>query len=53
MAFQQDNKDLQTQEAQFTEMFLNLYKGQEDLKTLFVGNLTKERPDNNKDNQVE
>ena len=27
MALQQDNKDLQIQEAQFMEMFLNLSKG--------------------------
>ena len=34
MALKQDNKDLQTQEAQFREMFLNLYKGQEELRAI-------------------
>ena len=53
MALQQDNKDLQTQEAQFMEMFLNLSKGQEELKALLTGNLTKKCPDKNKDDQVE
>ena len=53
MALQQDNRDLQTQEAQFRDIFLNLSKGQEELKALLAGNLTKKRPDNNKDDQVE
>ena len=53
MALQQDNKDLQAQDSQFKEFLLNLSKGQEYLKTLFVGNLTKEHPDNNKDKQLE
>ena len=35
------------------EMFLNLSKGQEELKALLAGNLTKKHPDNNKDNNVE
>ena len=49
MALQQDNRDLQAQDAHFKEFLLNLSKGKEDLKTLFAGNLTKEHPDNNKD----
>ena len=53
MALKQDNRDLQTQEAQVREISLNLSKGKEDLKTLFAGNLTKERPDNNRDEQLE
>ena len=53
MALQQDNVDLQTQEAQFKEMFLNLSKGQEELKALLAKNLTKKHPDNNKGDQVE
>ena len=53
MALQQDNRDLQTQEAQFMQMFLNLYQGQEELKALLTGNLIKKCPDNNKDDQVE
>ena len=53
MALKQNNRDLQTQESQFMEMFLNLSKGQEELKTLLNGNLTKKHPDNNKDDQLE
>ena len=52
MDLQQDNRDLQAQDTQFKEFLLNLSKGQEDLKTLFAGNLTKEHPDN-KDEQLE
>ena len=36
MSSDQAIKDLQTQNAQFQEMFLSLAKGQEDLKTLLV-----------------
>ena len=39
MALKQDNKDLQTQEAQFMEMFLNLSKGKEELKVLLAVNM--------------
>ena len=53
MALQQDNRDLQAQDSQFKEFLLNLSKGKEDLKTLSARNLTKERPDNNKDEQLE
>ena len=52
MAFKQNNRDLQTQESQFMEMFLNLSKGQEELKALLNRNLTKKHPDNNKDDQL-
>ena len=52
MALKQNNKDLQSQEPQFMEMFLNLSKGQEELKSLLNGNLTKKHPDNNKDDQL-
>ena len=52
MAFKQNNRDLQTQESQFIEMFLNLSKGHEELKTLLNGNLTKKHPDNNKDDKL-
>ena len=44
MAFQQDN-----QETQFREIFLNLSKGQEELRTLLMGNLVKKSPEDNKD----
>ena len=52
MAFQPDNQDLQTREAQFRDVFLNLSKGQEELKTLLVGNLVKKSPEDNKDEQM-
>ena len=35
------------------EMFLNLFKGQEKLKTLLTGNLVKKSHENNKDERVE
>ena len=53
MALKQNNRDLQTQDAQFKEMFQNLSKGQEELKALLNGNLTKKHPGNNKDDQLE
>ena len=36
MALEKTIKDLQAQNVQFQQMFLNLAKGQEDLKTLFT-----------------
>ena len=53
MALQQENRDLQTQETQFMQMFLNLFKGQEELKALLVGNLAKKSPEDNKDERLE
>ena len=53
MTLKQDNRDLQTQEAQFREIFLNLSKGPEELKTLLVGNLVKKSPEDNKDEWLE
>ena len=52
MDFQQDNQDLHTQETQFREIFLNLSKGQEELKTLLVGNLVKKSPEYNNDERL-
>ena len=52
VALQQDNQDLQTQEAQFRDVFLNLSKGQEELKTLLIGNLVKKSPEDNKDERM-
>ena len=52
MALKQDNRDLQTQEAQFREIFLNLSKGQEEFRTLLMGNLVKESPEDNKDERL-
>ena len=36
MALEQTIKDLQTQNAQFQQMFLTLAKGQEELKNLII-----------------
>ena len=52
MALKQDNRDLHTQEAQFREIFLNLSKGQEELKILLVRNLVKKSPEDNKDERL-
>ena len=41
MALQPDNQDLQTREAQFRDVFLNLSKGQEELRTLLMGTLVR------------
>jgi prephenate dehydrogenase len=41
MALEQTVKDLQTQNAQFQEMILNLAKGQEELKALITKKKTK------------
>ena len=49
MALKQNDRNLQTQDAQFREMFLNLSKGQEELKALLAGTMTKKNPDDNKD----
>ena len=51
MALQQDTRDLQ--ETQFREIFLNLSKGKEELKTLLVGDLVKKSPEDNKDERLE
>ena len=44
MALEQTVKELQAQNAQFQQMFMDLDKGQEELKTL----ITKERKKNTK-----
>ena len=40
-------------DTQFKELFLNLSKGQEEMKALLTGNMTKKNPDDNKDNHLE
>ena len=52
MALQQDNQDLHTQETQFREIFLSLSKGQEELRTLLMGNLVKKSPEDSKDERL-
>ena len=53
MALEQTVQDLQTQDAQFKEMFLNLSKGQEELKALLAWNTAKKNPEDNKGDQLE
>ena len=52
MAFQPDNQDLLAQETRFREIFLGLSKGQEELRTLLMGNLDKKSPEDDKDEQL-
>ena len=53
MASQQDNQGLHAQETQFREIFLSLSKGQEELRTLLMGNLAKKSPEDDKDKRLE
>ena len=53
MALEQTVRNLQVQDAQFKEMFLNLSKGQEELKALLTESMTKKNPEDNKDDQLE
>ena len=43
MSSEQSIKDLQAQNAQFQQMFINLAKGQEDLKTLILKEKKKKK----------
>ena len=52
MASQQDNQGLHAQETQFREIFLSLSKGQEELRTLLMGNLAKKSPEDDKDERL-
>ena len=52
MDSQQDNQDLHAQETQFGEILLNLSKGQEELRTLLMGNLVKNSPEDDKDERL-
>ena len=47
MSLKQNDRDLQTQDAQFKEIFLNLSKGQVEFKALIAGNTTKKNPEDN------
>ena len=49
MASQQDNQGLHAQETQFREIFLSLSKGQEELRTLLMGTLVRNSPEDDKD----
>ena len=48
MASQQNNQDLNAQETRFGEILLNLSKGQEELRTLLMGNLVRKSPEDDK-----
>ena len=52
MDCQKDNQDLHAQETQFREIFLSLSKGQEELRTLLMGNLAKKSPEDDKDERL-
>ena len=52
MALEQTIKDIQTQNAQLQEMFLNLSKGKEELKTLFIESVTNDDPKGDKESQI-
>ena len=52
MALKQNNRDLQSQEPRFMEMFLNLSKGQEEVNALLIRSMTKRNPEDNKDDQL-
>ena len=53
MALEQTVKDLQTQNDQLQELFLNLSKGQEEVKSLLIEIMTKRNPEDNRDDQLE
>ena len=52
MALEQTVRNLQVQDTQFKEMFLNLSKGQEELKALLTERMTKKNPEDNNDDQL-
>ena len=52
MAFQQGNQGLHAQETQFREIFLSLSKGQEELRTVLMGNLAEKSPEDDKDERL-
>ena len=53
MALEPTMNDLQSQNAQFQELVLNLSKGQEELKALLTKDMKKKNPEDNKDDQLE
>ena len=53
MALEPTMKDLQSQNAQFQELVLNIFKGQEELKALLTKDMKKKNPEDNKDDQLE
>ena len=53
MALEQNIKGIQAQNAQLQEMFLNLSRGQEELKVLLARDLAERNSEDNKDQQLE
>ena len=49
MALEQTIKDIQAQNAQLWEMFLNLSKGKEEVKALLTRGMIMGNPEGNKD----
>ena len=52
MASQQGNQDLHAQETRFMEILLNISKGQEELRTLLMGTLVRNSPEDDKDERL-
>ena len=53
MDMEQTVKDIQAQNAQLREMFLNLSKGQEEVKALLTRGMIMGNLEGNKDDQLE
>ena len=53
MALEQTIKGIQAQNAQLKEMFLNLSKGQEEVKALLTRGMIVGNPGDNRDDQLE
>ena len=46
-------EDIQAQNAQLQELFLNLSKGKEEVKALLIERMTKKNPEDGRDDQLE
>ena len=53
MALERTIEDIQAQNAQLQEMFLNLSKGQEEVKALLIRDMVIGNPEGTKDDQLE
>ena len=52
MALEQTVQDLQTQNDQLQDLFLNLSKGKEEVKELLIESITKKIPEDDKDGHL-
>ena len=52
MALEQNEQDLQTQNDQLQDFFLNLSKRQEEVKELLIESMTEKNHEDNKDGQM-